>query len=113
MFAGLEDDTQEIDGTQTLPNDVELKIQCESELKLFLQDEGLALVDPANRKKYSDCLKWWESNEMKYPTIGHLAKLFLAIPASSAPSERIWSRSAQYEGGTSSRDYVCQVSRRT
>ena len=30
-------------------------------------------------------------NESKYPILGKMAKKYLAVPATSAPSERIWS----------------------
>lgn len=85
--------TDEAGAGYLLPDDVELKIQCESELKLFLQEPRLPLMDKDN--KYTDCLKWWAKNENKYPAIAPLAKLFLAIPASSAPSERVWSRGSR------------------
>ena len=32
---------------------------------------------------------------VKYDLVAHLARLYLAIPATSAPSERIWSRAAR------------------
>ena len=38
-------------------------------------------------------MEWWKNT--KYDLVAHLARLFLAIPATSAPSERIWSRAAR------------------
>ncbi|EFN84807.1 Zinc finger BED domain-containing protein 1, partial [Harpegnathos saltator] len=38
-----------------------------------------------------DPLKWWKAHENLYPTIAALAKIYLAIPASSASSERVFS----------------------
>ena len=39
-----------------------------------------------------DPLKWWATNQHSYPRcMSHLARKYLAIPASSVPSERIFS----------------------
>jgi hypothetical protein len=38
-----------------------------------------------------DPLTWWRERARTYPIISHLAKKYLAIPASSVPSERIFS----------------------
>ena len=39
-----------------------------------------------------DCaLKWWKGKAAKYPIISQLARKLLAIPASSTPSERVFS----------------------
>ena len=39
-----------------------------------------------------DPLEWWEMQDGQFATIGKLAWKYLAIPASSAPSERVFSR---------------------
>lgn len=38
-----------------------------------------------------DVLGFWKCNERKYPTLTKLATIYLAIPASSAPVEKIFS----------------------
>ena len=51
---------------------------------------------PWNKKspQYEDPISWWRNNEAKYPNIAKVAKKYLGIPASSAPSERVFSRAA-------------------
>ena len=45
--------------------------------------------------EFTDPLQWWKENENKYPTAAGVAKEYLATPATSAPSERVWSRAAR------------------
>ena len=92
MFGGLEDN--EILEPELPPDEAELRSQCEVELDHYLKDKGQQLRKE-NKKEYNDPLCWWKENEHKYPVIAALAKLFLAIPASTAPSERVWSRAAR------------------
>ena len=39
-----------------------------------------------------DPLAWWKQKEPLYPRVARLARKYLALPASSAPSERIFSK---------------------
>lgn len=39
----------------------------------------------------SNPLPWWRKNESTYPHVAMLAKLYLAAPATSVPSERVFS----------------------
>ena len=44
---------------------------------------------------FNDPLKWWKESCAKYPYVANIACKYLAIPATSAPSERVWSRLAR------------------
>ena len=47
-------------------------------------------ADPAVSRN-EDPLLWWRKNESRFPHIARLARLFLAVPATSTPSERVFS----------------------
>jgi len=47
----------------------------------------------------TDPLDWWRGIAIAYPMIAKVARLFLAIPASSAPSERVFSTLNRASGG--------------
>jgi hypothetical protein len=44
---------------------------------------------------FNNVLAWWKRNATKFPLLATLAREYLAIPATSAPSERIWSRASR------------------
>ena len=44
---------------------------------------------------FNDPLKCWKANFAKYPYAANIAHKYLAIPATTAPSERVWSRLAR------------------
>ncbi len=57
------------------------------EIEYFLRES----VDVKEAMKTGFALSWWSTRCRYYPNIARIAKKFLAIPASSVPSERIWS----------------------
>ena len=54
-----------------------------TEVDHYLREPSLA-VDQC-------CLAWWLSKKDHYPVLFEMARVYLAIPASSAPSERVFS----------------------
>jgi hypothetical protein len=62
---------------------VGLKIDTDSEIDRYKAIPAVAeSVNP---------LEWWRSNSDDFPILSRMAKRYLAIPASSAASERAWS----------------------
>ena len=54
-----------------------------SELDSFAKEGGIPL---------DQCpLQWWAKRATIYPVLSHIARVYLAVPASSAPSERVFS----------------------
>ncbi|WAR00525.1 TRA1-like protein [Mya arenaria] len=58
--------------------------------KLAKKEMDCYLSEPSVDPRYP-ALSWWKQNESKYPKLSILAKKYLAIPASSVSSERIFS----------------------
>ena len=56
----------------------------EKEIRNYKLEESIYLND--------DPLEWWMKNEKRYPSLSLLAKHLLAIPATSVPSERMFSK---------------------
>jgi hypothetical protein len=48
-------------------------------------------TDESGAVTWSNPLAWWKLKEFKYPELAKLARKVLAIPATSAPSERMFS----------------------
>ena len=61
--------------------DLTLPTSLDKEYSDFLE-EPVRIADP---------LEWWQSGEFRYPNVAKLAKVYLAIPATSVPSERTFS----------------------
>ena len=63
------------------------KLECKQEWDRFKETPGI---------RSKDCpLDWWRDRKEKFPTIAFLARQFLAAQATSAPTERIFSRASR------------------
>lgn len=56
-----------------------------------VQREVLQYFGEHPLSKKEDPLSWWRANAARYPNLAKLAKSFLSIPATSTPSERLFS----------------------
>jgi len=65
------------------PKEMTLLQQCQQELEMFKSE-------PEEHENIN-VLLWWKQNNHKFPILAKLAKMWLAIPATSASSERIFS----------------------
>ena len=71
--------------------------RCSVELELYMKTARLGLTytvtdNNGNEKEvYENVLKWWKKNHLKYPSLASLAKMYLAIQGTFAPSERVFS----------------------
>ena len=50
-----------------------------------------------------DPLKWWKENQGLYPILARLARVYLALQATSAPSERVFSVASRLIGNKRTR----------
>jgi hypothetical protein len=64
-------------------DDEAMNAEAITEMDLFVKEPGIAL---------DACpLEWWKQRATIYPVLSQMARVHLAVPASSAPSERVFS----------------------
>jgi hypothetical protein len=57
--------------------------RASDEVEVYKQEDSIPLS--------SDPLAWWKQNQYKFPLLSNYAKTVLCIPATSVPSERVFS----------------------
>ena len=92
-FEGLYDDDDDDSTSQAETNEDSIRIICEHQLAAYELLPPMKMKD--NNGNYNNPLKNWEQNERQSRELCKLAVEFLTIPATSAPSERVWSRAAR------------------
>lgn len=73
----------------SIPNEIQTT-NCEQELDRYL-GRLYRCVDQSGKVEWANPLGWWNHRCGVYPNVARLAKMYLCIPATSAPSERIFS----------------------
>jgi hypothetical protein len=63
--------------------------------QLLLGTHFMMKMQDINTKLYNCPLSWWKSSAHRFKNFERLAVKYLAIPATSAPSERIWSQASR------------------
>jgi len=80
---------EELDATPSVPTIADL---IDAEITAFQAEKGQPMFNQENG--YNNPLDWWRIKADKYPNVWKLARCVLPIPATSAPSERVFSAAA-------------------
>ena len=80
MFQQSNNNTKEIE-----PQDV-----AESEIVNYLREKPVS-VNSDSKEDKTDPLEWWKDNSSRYKLLSTLAAKYLCVPATSVPSERVFS----------------------
>ena len=101
MEAMLEDSSEEEEeqsresGDEAGQSSVLVAVVDELEKYLSKPDRAMSTLGPNGQKIKFDLLKWWKDNEFEFPSLSRMAKQCLAIPASSAGVERLFSKAGK------------------
>ena len=62
------------------------------ELELGFQPESEVFLAEAREDRRIDVTLWWKLNAHRFPNLARMARDYMAVPASSVPSEQLFSR---------------------
>ena len=86
LMKDKEAEEREVPGTGTYGYDDLVEPAIKTEIRVYLK-----LEKPGSRILAEDVLTWWKLHKDKLPILAELARAYLCIPATSAPSERLFS----------------------
>ena len=77
--------------------------QIAHEIEVYKGEERLVFNESNYKEKAFEVLSWWEERKHRLPKLYELAQRILPIPASEAPSERLFSLASRVITKTRSR----------
>ena len=69
--------------------------QSQASPTIAVKKESRRFFDSKLLERDEDPLTWWKDNEKDYKIFSNLAKKYLCIPATSVPSERLFSKAGE------------------
>ena len=93
LYDDDDDDDDDDSGADSIAIENKIRIRCRAQLEAYKLVKQMKMRD--SEGNFNDPLKYWAGIEHQSPELSQLAKEYLSIPATSAPSERVWSRAAR------------------